>query len=181
MQLPFLGRSLARTIAFLFLPALVISASIGTLSTHAFSAELRSTPTEIARGAALERVTGRVTITESWARATMPGQPVGAAYMKISSPFHMTLSHVETDAAEHVQVHSMHMHDGVMQMRALDEVDIPADKEVELSPGRTHLMLLGLKNPLKAGDAIPIRLTFTRAGKEKITVVVTVPVRSLGR
>lgn len=120
-------------------------------------------------------------ITEAWARATVPGQPVAAAYMKISSASDLTLTHVETDAAKQVQVHDMQMNDGVMQMRRREQLDIPAGKTIELAPGGMHLMLLGLKKPLKAGEAITVNMIFSDAEKKKITLVVTMPVRALGQ
>lgn len=127
------------------------------------------------------RTTQSPAVTEAWARATVPGQPVAAAYMKISSPFHVTLIGVETDVAKQVQVHDMQMNDGVMQMRRHDQLDIPAGATIELAPGGMHLMLLGLKKPLKAGDAITVKMTFVDAEKAKVTSVVTVPVRPLGQ
>jgi copper(I)-binding protein len=120
-------------------------------------------------------------VTDAWARATVPKQPVAAAYMKISSTSPVTLIRIETDAAKQVQVHNMQMNEGVMQMRKHDQVDIPAGKTIELAPGGMHLMLLGLKKPLKAGDAITVKMTFVDAEKAKVTSVVTVPVRPLGQ
>lgn len=80
-----------------------------------------------------------VTIDEPWARATVPGQPVGAAYMKISSTSTSTstarLLSAESDVAKEVQVHTMHNHDGVMKMREHGQLDIPAGQTVSLAPG----------------------------------------------
>lgn len=122
-----------------------------------------------------------VTINEPWARATVPGQPVGAAYMKISSTSAARLLSAETDAAKEVQVHTMHHHDGVMRMREHGQLDIPAGRTVELTPGGLHLMLLGLKKPLAAGDTLTVKLTFEDAKKVKSTSVVAVPVRPIGK
>lgn len=120
-------------------------------------------------------------VTEAWARATVPGQPVAAAHMKISSASSVTLTHVETDVAKQVQVHDMQMNDGVMQMRMHERLDIPAGKTIELAPGGMHLMLIGLKRPLRSGEAITLKMTFVDAEKAKLTSVVTVPVRPIGQ
>ncbi|OGS97775.1 MAG: hypothetical protein A3K04_02285 [Gallionellales bacterium RBG_16_56_9] len=120
-------------------------------------------------------------ITDAWTRATVPGQPVGGAYMKISSPTPVTLIHVETDAAKEVQVHIMHMDNGVMKMREQGPLAILAGKTVELAPGGLHLMLLGLKQALKAGDTITLKMTFIDANKVKTTSVIKAPVRPIGQ
>ena len=120
-----------------------------------------------------------VIVQDAWARTTVPGQSVGAIYMKISSPVQTTLARAETDAAKEVQVHNMHMHDGVMKMREQGQIDIPAGKLIELAPGGTHLMMLGLKRQLTAGEDVPVKLTFIDAKKVKSTTVIHVPVRPL--
>jgi copper(I)-binding protein len=120
-------------------------------------------------------------ISDAWARATVPGQPVAAAYMKIDSAVAATLTHVETDVAKQVQVHNMQIEGGVMKMREHGQLEIPAGKTVTLAPGGLHLMLLGLKQPLKAGDSIQMQLTFVDANKKKTTSAINVPVRPIGK
>lgn len=119
-------------------------------------------------------------VTEAWARATVPGQPVGAVYMKIGSPFHVTLTEIESDVAASAEIHSMRMQNGVMQMRALNQLDIPAGKDVELASGGMHLMLFGLKKPLKAGETIRLKMIFVNDNKTKITLPLNVPIRPFG-
>lgn len=120
-------------------------------------------------------------VSDAWARATVPGQPVGAAYMKIDSAVAATLTRVETEVAKQVQVHNMQMEGGVMKMRDHGQLEIPAGKMVVLAPGGLHLMLLGLKQPLKAGENVQMTLTFVDANKKKTTSVITVPVRPIGK
>lgn len=122
-----------------------------------------------------------VTVQEPWARATVPGQPVGAVYMKLSSPTPATLISVETDAASDVQVHTMHKHGGVMRMREHGQLQIPAGKPVELAPGGVHLMLMGLKKPLSAGDTLLLKMQFSDAKGAHRSAVVQVSVRALGQ
>lgn len=121
--------------------------------------------------------TRTLTVSGAWARATMPGQSVGAVYMKIASPLHTTLTRVESDVAASTELHSMRMQDGVMQMRALKQLEIPAGKETELVSGGTHLMLIGLKRPLKAGETIRLKMAFANEVQGKTTLLLDVPVR----
>lgn len=121
-----------------------------------------------------------VTVNDPWARATVPKQPTGAVYMKINSTSDATLLSAETPAAKEVQVHTMHMHNDVMRMREHGQLDVPAGKTVDLAPGGLHLMLLGLKKPLAAGETVPLKMTFSDA-KGKRTTTVNVPVRPFGK
>lgn len=120
-------------------------------------------------------------ITDAWARATVPGQPVGAGYMKITSHTTVVLEAAVSDVAKEVQVHNMHMHEGVMQMRKHGQLELPAGKTVELAPGGMHLMLLGLKKPLKVGEEVSMTLTFTDKQGTKTSTVVILPVRPIGQ
>ncbi len=121
-----------------------------------------------------------VAITNAWARATVPGQPVGAVYMTIKSRDNLILVHAETKAARQVQVHSMRLHEGVMQMREQDHLSLAAGSTTELAPGRMHLMLIGLQQPLQAGSTISVTLTFVGKGKRQTTSMISVPVRPIG-
>ena len=52
----------------------------------------------------------------------------------------------------------MKMDGDMMKMRAVDALPLPAGKPVELKAGGVHMMLMGLKAPVKAGDVVPIEL-----------------------
>src|SRR5450830_245887 len=97
-----------------------------------------------------------INVHQAWARATAPGQDVGAAYLMIVSKKDTTLVNITTDAAEHTQIHSMTMDNGVMKMRELESLAIPAGKMINLAPGGMHLMLMGLKKPLKVGEQLAL-------------------------
>jgi copper(I)-binding protein len=101
----------------------------------------------IANGAMGE--TGQLEIQAPWARAT-PGQAQnGAAYLTIVSPTTDRLTAASSPVAKKVELHTMSMEGGVMRMRPLAAMDIPAGQTVTLSPGGTHIMLLGLTRPLR--------------------------------
>jgi copper(I)-binding protein len=56
------------------------------------------------------------------------------------------------------------MDNGVMRMRPLEGLDVPKDGTVELKPGGTHVMLMGLKQPLQSGATLELDLKFEKSG-----------------
>jgi copper(I)-binding protein len=107
-----------------------------------------------------------LTIAQPYARATVPGQAAGGGYLKLHNkgPSDRLLA-ASTPVAKTVELHSMTMEGDVMRMRQLDAIEVPAGKTVELKPGGMHLMLMGLKAPLKAGDSFALKLKFEKAGE----------------
>lgn len=121
-----------------------------------------------------------VNVGNAWARATAPGQKAAGAYMEIISAADAALVGVETPVAARAELHSMSMDGGVMRMRALEKIDLPARKAVKLAPGGFHVMLLDIKQPLKAGDKVPLTLTVRGAGAALSTIKVEAEVRAVG-
>lgn len=120
---------------------------------------------------------GYLRVENAWARATVPGQQVGAAYLALIAGKPMRLVQVETPAAKTAQIHSMSNDGGVMRMRQLQSVELPAGQVVGLDPGGTHLMLLGLKQPLADGQVMQLTLTLEDDAGHRSTRSVDVPVR----
>ncbi len=116
---------------------------------------------------------GDISIDHPWARATAQGQANGAAYMTLDNRgAEDRLVGAESTAADRVELHT-HMDDkGVMRMRRLDSIDLPAGKVTELEPGGLHLMMLELDAPLAVGEKFPLILTFEKAGKVEVEVQV---------
>jgi periplasmic copper chaperone A len=102
--------------------------------------------------------TDDITVTEAWVRATYPGQQTGAAYLKIRSEKNAKLTGVQTPVAKRAEIHTMHMKEGVMQMRELDSFTLPAGQTVSFTRGGHHIMLIDLKKPLQPGDKVPLKL-----------------------
>jgi len=110
---------------------------------------------------------GDLVITQAWMRATPRGAKVGGGYLTIANKGTMPdrLISASADFADKAQLHEMSTKDGVMTMRPVDEgLAIDPGKTVTLAPGGYHLMLLGLKKPLREGDKVAITLEFERAG-----------------
>jgi len=113
-----------------------------------------------------------VEIKNAWARATPGGAQTAAAYVTIEAPAGDRLTGISTPAAQKADIHSMTMDNGVMKMRQVDGLDLPAGKEVTLKPGGYHIMLTGLAKPLEAGQSFPLTLSFAKAGAQEVTVSV---------
>lgn len=110
---------------------------------------------------------GPIAVIAAWSRATGPGMSVGAGYMVISNLGISAdrLISVSSPVAERVEIHRTSTDDGTVRMRQVTEgVPVPAGGTVEFAPGALHLMLVQLKQPLHAGQSVPITLVFERAG-----------------
>lgn len=119
-----------------------------------------------------------VKLTDAWVRASNPGQSVGAAYITLSSAEDITLVYVETERADSVELHSMTMQNGVMKMRSLEALPVPAGKLVKLAPGGLHLMLFELPTPFKVGEQVKFRLCFKDKQGKITDQFVTMPVKA---
>ncbi|MDA8129534.1 MAG: copper chaperone PCu(A)C [Betaproteobacteria bacterium] len=126
--------------------------------------------------AAQAAAAANVSVTDAWARANMPGQPVSGAYMRIQSDADARLVGVSSSVVPRVEVHEMNMDGGVMRMREVKSLDLPKGKTVSLEPGGYHIMLMNLKKPIAAGDVIPLALTVESGGKRQ-----TVEVKAVAR
>jgi copper(I)-binding protein len=117
-----------------------------------------------------------VEITDAWVRATVPGQQVAGAYLAIRSARAAKLIGVKSPVAKSAEIHSMSNAGGVMRMRKLDGLALPAGERVELQPAGNHIMLFDIKRQLQPGEKIPITLIVEERGKRK-TVKVEAEVR----
>jgi copper(I)-binding protein len=135
-------------------------------------------PMHSAAGPATYKV-GGLTITAPWARATPRGAPVAGGYLTITNNGTGSdrLVGGSFAVADRFEVHEMTMEGGVMRMRPVaGGLEIKPGQTVELKPGGYHVMFMGLKGELKAGDTIRGTLEFARAGKIEISY----PVRAMG-
>ena len=119
---------------------------------------------------------GHLTLQGAWARASMAGMKMGAGYLTIANTGEAddALLEVTSPAADEVQIHRSQMQDGVMRMREVGATSLPAGQRIRFLPGGLHLMFMGLKAPLEAGQTVPVTLRFRDAGE----VTVSFEVRS---
>lgn len=117
---------------------------------------------------------GPLHIGHPYARSTPPGASVGAAYLSISNKGQSSdrLVRASTPRAQAVELHSMSMEGNIMRMRQVQGIAAVAGSTVKLEPGGFHLMLTGLKQPLKAGERFPLTLIFEKAGQVTVDIVV---------
>jgi copper(I)-binding protein len=121
-----------------------------------------------------------VTIKDPWARATVPGQKTAGAYAELTSAANAALIAAASAAAHSVELHTMSMEGGVMRMRRVERIELPARKVVKLAPGGLHIMLIGIKQPLKPGDKVPLTLTIEMQGGGQSVHKVEAEVRGAG-
>jgi hypothetical protein len=118
-----------------------------------------------------------LTVHDAWARASAGAATTGAAYVMVmggSQPDQ--LIGASSPVAATAEVHQTLTENGVMKMRPAPNLPIPAGQMVTFAPGGTHIMLMGLKHPLAAGQTFPLTLTFAHAGP----ITVDVAVRGVG-
>jgi copper(I)-binding protein len=114
-----------------------------------------------------------VLVTGAWSRATPPSASTAVVYMTITDHGAAdSLISVSTPVAASAKVHESKTVDGVTQMRAVEAVPVTSAAPVQFAPGGYHVMLEGLKQPLKAGDQFSVTLVFEHAGP--ITAAVSI-------
>lgn len=115
---------------------------------------------------------GDIKIGHVWASQTSNKAVVAAVYVPLlnTGKTEDTLTEVETPAAEKAQFHETTMENGVAKMRPLNEVKLPPGQKVKFAPGGLHIMLFGLKEPLKDGARIPLTLRFAKAGEIQVEI-----------
>jgi len=118
---------------------------------------------------------GALELGHPWSRAMPEASPSGAAYLSIKNTGKEadTLLAASTPRSDKAELH-VHINDnGVMRMREVSGgVTVAAGSEVKFAPGGYHIMLMGLKQPLKAGERFPLTLKFAKAGTITVEVLV---------
>ena len=118
--------------------------------------------------AAHDYTLGSLKIGHPWARATPPTAPSGGGFLTVTNTGTAAdrLVSATSPAAGQVQIHEMKMDGTIMRMRELENgLEIPPGATVALAPGGLHLMMMGLKAPLKEATRVPVTLVFEKAGK----------------
>ena len=115
-----------------------------------------------------------VMVHDAYVRATPPGQPNAAAYLVLrNNAMHdIRLVSVNSDVAEVAEPHSHAMDAGMMKMRRVGHIDVPAGGETVLQPGGLHIMLMGLVKQLKPGEYVSLEFHFDNGQKQSMRVPV---------
>jgi copper(I)-binding protein len=117
-----------------------------------------------------------VTVTDVLCRPTPNGRQVTGCYMTLTASAAETLVSVESPVAALAQIHESRMESNMMMMRELEAgLPLPAGETVLLKPGGNHVMLLGVAEPLRAGQTVPLTLTFAMAAPIEVVASVGQP------
>ncbi|MEY4008373.1 MAG: hypothetical protein RLZZ467_1440 [Gemmatimonadota bacterium] len=113
---------------------------------------------------------------DAWARPADSGA-TSAAYLVLANRGTTadTVVGVVTEAAESATVHQTMQHEGTMHMSVVSTLLIPAGAEVPLAPLGTHVMLLRLRRPLRAGDTVTFGLALASRDTLLVSAVTRAP------
>jgi len=119
---------------------------------------------------------GKIVIKDPWARASISKN--GASYLTIMNHGNHTekLIGVMAPVAKRVELHTHKNDNGIMRMRQIKSIPIPANGSVKLKPGGHHIMMIGLNRKLKMSEEFPLTLFFEKRGN----ITVTVKIRHAG-
>lgn len=121
-----------------------------------------------------------VKVEDAWVRGTVATQKASGAFMTLTASSPVRLVGVQASVAGVTEIHEMAMDKDIMVMRETSGIDLPAGRAVALKPGGYHVMLMDLKQPLKAGETVALTLSFEDAGKKRFTQDVKAAVVPLG-
>ncbi len=122
----------------------------------------------------------QTTVKDAWVRGTVEQQKATGAFMQITSAQGGKLVAVQSPVAGVVEIHEMSMQGNVMSMHSIPDLALPAGQAVELKPGGYHVMMMDLKQPLKAGELVPLTLIVEGKDGKRESIEVKAPVKALG-
>ena len=129
-----------------------------------------------AAASAQDHKVGSLTVSHPWARASAGKAKAGAAYITITNNGNQVdrLIKAATPVAKRASLHTHMMEGDIMRMRPVKAVEVNPGEPTVMKPSGLHVMLMGLKAPLKDGAAFPLTLTLTFENAGVIEVHVTV-------
>ncbi len=125
----------------------------------------------------------KIGLTNAWARPTLGAGRTTAAYVTIVNEGTAAdrLTAADAPGVASVEIHTAGMENGVMRMRRLEGLDIPAGDTVTMAPGGYHIMLIDVEEPIQAGTSVPLTLTFETSGSMTVEAPVSMsPPNSTG-
>jgi periplasmic copper chaperone A len=123
----------------------------------------------------------QTTVKDPWVRGTIAQQKATGMFAQITSVSGGKLVSASSPVAGLVEIHEMAMDGNVMKMRELPKgLDLPAGKTVDLKPGSYHVMLMDLRQEVKAGTTVPVTLVIEGLDGKKESIEVKAAVRPLG-
>lgn len=132
-----------------------------------------STSGTVAADSAGSATSSSLMVEAVWARATTASAKAAGVYLTVRNggPGD-ALAGASCDRADRCQLHEIREQDGVARMVAVERIPVPAGGTAVLKPGGQHVMLLGLRGPLVAGERLVLTLVFSKAGPRQVQAVV---------
>lgn len=121
-----------------------------------------------------------VKVENAWVRGTVATQTATGAFMRLTPSTDARLVGATSPVAGVVEIHEMAMDKDVMRMRQVPGLDLVAGRTFELRPGGYHVMLMDLKQAIKADEPVLITLVFEDGARKRFTQQVQASVRALG-
>jgi copper(I)-binding protein len=121
----------------------------------------------------------QVQVQDPWVRGMVETQNVTGAFMRLTSPTAARLVGASSPVAGVVEIHQTTMEGGVMRMRPVQAIELPAGKTVELKPGGYHVMLMQMPRALKEGETVPVTLVVEGRDGKRQNIEVKAPVKAL--
>lgn len=117
-----------------------------------------------------------VEVNAPYVRAVPPGQSNSAAFMQLHNQgSDVALVGARSDVAQSVELHTHTQEEGVMRMRRIDQIPLPAGEQVALKPGGLHIMLIGLQQPLMEGETVEMALEYSDGSEQSISLPIKMP------
>lgn len=118
-----------------------------------------------------------VMVSDPFAREVPPGAPASASFMTLQNASDSAIKIVSADSqvSKVVELHTHTNDNGVMRMRKIPFIEIPAEGTTVLKPGGLHIMLIGPHKPLKKGQEIAVTLKFEDGSSKEVKM----PVKSI--
>jgi len=164
---------------FRLLAALLATAAAPALASEApLTAPAAATSGPAPPAVATAAAADGLTVRDAWVRQPPPGADSVAAYLTLgnTSRHEVTVVGFDSPAAEAAMLHETVIESGESRMRARASLVLAAGQTVVLKPGGLHVMLHGLKQPLAAGQRIPLVVRLASGG----TITVSALVRPIG-
>ena len=126
-------------------------------------------------GARADEMKNGIMVMEPWAPPSLAGAHNAPAYFTLMNHGDTVdrLVSLSTPVADKAEIHREAVTNGVMRMRPTGPLTLEPGEMITLKPGGFHVMLLGLKEPLKTGERLPLTLTFEKAGAMTVEATVT--------
>jgi copper(I)-binding protein len=107
-------------------------------------------------------VADQIKVDDPYVRAVPPGQPNSASFMVLLNGDEQAhkLVDARSPVAKVVELHTHLQEDGMMKMRRVQAIELPAGETTTLAPGGLHVMLIGLQQKLVPGEMVALTLVF---------------------